>query len=148
VTRPEPAAAIVERVLPAPPAVVYQEWLDPHALADWMCPRPAHATDIQLDPTVGGRLRIEIDDNGVHYFVVGRYLDLDPPTRISFTWSCSTWANPDHESVVTVTLEPHGADETLMTVRHTLLPEGTTAQHQSGWDQIAAQLTDKLQAVA
>src|SRR5215813_5682208 len=33
--------AVVRRVLPAAPDVVYDEWLDPDALADWMCRRTA-----------------------------------------------------------------------------------------------------------
>jgi hypothetical protein len=37
----EARAAVVRRLLPAPPEVVDDGWLDPAALADWMCPRPA-----------------------------------------------------------------------------------------------------------
>ena len=40
----EARAAWFERLLPASPVVVYDEWLDPDALSDWMCPRPAQAT--------------------------------------------------------------------------------------------------------
>jgi Activator of Hsp90 ATPase homolog 1-like protein len=57
-------AAVVRRVLPAPPEDVYDEWLDPDALREWMCPRPAYATTVECDPRVGGELRLEIDDAG------------------------------------------------------------------------------------
>jgi uncharacterized protein YndB with AHSA1/START domain len=61
----ETPAALVVRRLPAPPDVVYDEWLDPVALSDWMCPRPARATKIDLEPIVGGRLHIEIEEYDV-----------------------------------------------------------------------------------
>ncbi len=124
--------------------MVYDEWLDPVALSDWMCPLPARATSIDVEPTVGGRLRIEIEENGVRFVVTGRYVELDRPFRLSFTWSCSTWPDPSVESLVTVTLEPHGDGETLMTIEHALVPPDLIDQHQSGWARIAKQLAAEL----
>jgi uncharacterized protein YndB with AHSA1/START domain len=83
--------AVVQRVLPAPPDVVFEEWIDPDALAEWMCPRPARATNIDLEPAVGGSLRIDIEEAGVEFYVTGRYLELQRPQRLRLTWSCSTW---------------------------------------------------------
>jgi uncharacterized protein YndB with AHSA1/START domain len=133
-------------MLPAAPTEVYDEWLDPDALADWMCPRPARATRITLDPKPGGRLRIDIIEEGVQFVVTGRYIELDRPRRLSFTWSCSTWPDPDVESLVTVTLEPAGDNETFMTIRHALLPPNLVDQHRSGWASIAEQLAAELTA--
>jgi uncharacterized protein YndB with AHSA1/START domain len=138
------SAAVVTRLLPASPAVVYDEWLDPVALSDWMCPWPARATRIVIEPTVGGRLRIDIEEDGVRFVVTGRYVELDPPRRISFTWSCSTWSDPNVESLVTVTLEPRGNYKTFMTIHHALLPPEVVDQHQTGWSRIAEQLSAEL----
>jgi uncharacterized protein YndB with AHSA1/START domain len=143
-TDAESPVALVERLLPASPAVCYDEWLDPESLSDWMCPRPARATHIELDPTIGGRLRIDIEEDGSHFSVTGCYVELARPRLVSFTWSCSTWPDPTVESLVTVTFEPRGDDETLMTIRHALLPPGLTDPHQSGWDRIAEQLAVEL----
>jgi uncharacterized protein YndB with AHSA1/START domain len=109
-----------------------------------MCPRPARATTIDLEPMIGGRLRIDIEENGVLFVVTGRYVELDRPHRLSFTWSCSTWPDPGAESLVTVTLELHGEGETLMTIRHALLPEDLIDQHETGWARIAEQLAAEL----
>jgi uncharacterized protein YndB with AHSA1/START domain len=144
VNDPQPRAAIVQRLLPASPAVVYDEWLDPEALADWMCPRPAIATSIDLDPTVGGSLRIDIEEDGRRFFVAGRYVELERPRLLRFTWSCSTWPDPSVESLVTVTLEAHGDSDTLMTIHHAMLPPDLISQHRSGWEQIAEQLAEEL----
>ena len=143
-TDAETPAALVVRLMPASPAVVYDEWLDPEALSDWMCPRPARATSIDLEPTVGGKLRIDIDEDGVPFVVTGRYVELDRPRRLSFTWSCSTWPDPSVESLVTVTLEPRGDGETLMTIRHALLPPDLIERHRSGWARIAEQFAAEL----
>jgi uncharacterized protein YndB with AHSA1/START domain len=140
----EAPTATVQRLLPASPDVVYDEWIDPDALADWMCPRPARAINIELDPTIGGRLRIDIEEDGIRFTVTGRYVELDRPERLSFTWSCSTWPDPSAESLVTVTLEPRRDNKTFMTIRHALLPPELIDEHQSGWARIAEQLGTTL----
>jgi len=140
----EPATAVVRRVLPAPPDVVYDEWLDAGGMAEWMCPRPARPTKIELEPRVGGRLRIDIDDQGFLLQVTGTYLDLDRPHQLRFTWKCSAWPDPDLESVVTVVLRPHGDDQTLMIIRHALLPPDVADGQGQGWGRVARQLGDRL----
>jgi uncharacterized protein YndB with AHSA1/START domain len=138
-----PTSAVVQRVLPAPPEVVYDEWLDTEALAEFMCPSPARATDIQCEPWLGGRLRIVMVDGQTVIKVAGEYLELDRPRRLKFTW------RSDHhggfESVVTVSFEPHGPAETLMTIDHALPPQ-LVGDHQKGWNQIAELLARRLRA--
>ncbi len=132
--------AVVRQRLPAPPAAVYDEWTDPDALAEWMCPRPARCLSVTADPRIGGALRFEIEDAGVTFLVSGNFLTLDRPRRLSFTWSCSTWPDPTVQSVVTVTIEPDGADASVLTIEHALLPSGLAEQHMRGWALIAGQL--------
>jgi uncharacterized protein YndB with AHSA1/START domain len=96
---------------------VYDEWLDPEAMADWMCPRPAVCRKVEAQPWVGGSLRIDIEDAGVVSAVFGRYTQLDRPRLLRFTRSCTTWPDPGVESVVTVRLEPAGPESTWMTIR-------------------------------
>jgi uncharacterized protein YndB with AHSA1/START domain len=131
-------------MLPARPEEVWQEWIDPAAMADWMCPRPARCLGVELEPVVGGRLRIDIEEAGVRFVVSGEFRELDPPSRLVFTWTCSTWPDPTAISVVTVTLAPRPADATLMTIEHALLPGGLSDQHASGWSTIADQLATTL----
>lgn len=136
--------AVVRRLLPAAPDVVYDEWLDPGALSDWMCPRPARCLNVESEPIVGGRLRIDIEDGGAEFFVSGEYLVLDRPRRLSFSWTCSTWPDPNIKSVVTVVLEPRGNEQTFMTIEHSLLPPELVGQHARGWAAIAGQLAMEL----
>lgn len=141
-----PPVAVVRRVLPAPPHVVFDEWLDPEGMTEWMCPRPARAVKIALEPVVGGALRIDIEDSAASLYVTGRFIELDRPRRLRFSWSCSDWADPTVQSQVTVTLEDHGPDQTVMTIEHEQLPAGQADPHQRGWDAITAQLGEALKA--
>ena len=140
----EQVTATVRRVMLAPPEAVYDEWLDPDALRDWMCPRPARAVAVECDPRIGGGYRLDIDDLGQRMVVTGRYLELDRPHRLSFTWWCSTWEPTDPDSVVTVTFEPVYPDRTLMTIEHGTLRPDLVDRHAQGWVRIADQFADAL----
>jgi uncharacterized protein YndB with AHSA1/START domain len=143
-TEPKPTTAVVRRVLPASPGAVYDEWLDAEGMTEWMCPHPARLTKIELDPRIGGRFVLEIDDEGFELSIEGRYLELDRPHRLSFTWNCSTWEPSDPDSMVTVMLEPHGDEHTLMTIQHTQLPPKLVDGHRDGWTAIGNQLAVRL----
>jgi uncharacterized protein YndB with AHSA1/START domain len=144
VTWPGPAAAIVRQWLPAPPEAVYEQWTDPGNLAEWMCPRPARCLKVEADPRIGGRVTFDIEDAGQVFRVSGNYLTLDRPHRIAFTWSCSTWPDPTTQTIVTVTIDPDGAEASIMTIEHTLLPPALIQQHAHGWATIALQLEATL----
>ena len=130
--------------MPAEPSLVYHAWTDAETLAEFMCPAPDMSATVECDPRVGGRLRIDmIDPEGVVH-ILGEYLELDPPNRLRFTWNTSFGGGFD--SVVTVTLQPHGQGQTLMTIEHTQLPPKWTSDHQQGWSHIAGQLEARLTA--
>jgi uncharacterized protein YndB with AHSA1/START domain len=143
VSSTDPPVVRVQRVIAASPETVYDEWLDPEALRDWMCPRPARATAVDVDPRVGGRLRIDIEDSGDRLYVTGRYLELDRPRLLAFTWWCSAWTDR-RDSLVTVTFEPQAQGHTLMTIHHARLPDDVRPEHEKGWHLIAAQLEESL----
>lgn len=75
----------MQRVLAAPADVVFDQWLDPDSLADWMCPRPARVGRVEIDPVAGGRYRFDVEDSGVELVISGRYLALERPRLLRFT---------------------------------------------------------------
>ena len=83
-------------------------------------------------------------DAGQVFRVSGNYLTLDRPHRLAFTWSCSTWPDPTVQTIVTVTIDPDGADASIMTIEHTLLPPTLIQQHSHRWGTIALQLEAAL----
>jgi uncharacterized protein YndB with AHSA1/START domain len=148
VTRPGETAAIVRQRLPAPPDVVYQEWTDPGKLAEWMCPRPARCLNVEADPRIGGTLAFDIEDADQVFRVSGNYLTLERPHRLAFSWSCSTWPDPAIQTIVTVTIDPDGAEASIMTIEHELLPAALIQQHAQGWAAITTQLESRLRSTA
>jgi len=146
VTGPSRRSAVVRRVIAAPPEAVYDEWLDPDALAEFICPYPSTAGAIEVDARLGGRLVIEMVDPGQVVRITGEFLELHRPHRLRFTWNATFGGG--FNSVVTVTFEPHGDGQTLMTIDHAQIPTDWTADHERGWALIADQLDRKLTRVA
>jgi uncharacterized protein YndB with AHSA1/START domain len=144
VTGPAAQVVVVRQRLPAPPDVVFDEWTDAARLAEWMCPRPARCLNVQADPRIGGTVGFDIEEAGITFRVSGNYLTLERPHRVAFTWSCSTWPDPTIQTVVTVTIEPDGAEASIMTIEHELLPPALVQQHTHGWTVISMQLESRL----
>lgn len=143
----EAATVRVQRVMPAVPDVVFDEWLNRESLQEWMCPRPVRVLDVTVEPRVGGIVRFDIDDSGTRVLITGQFLAIDRPRMLRFTWTNSNWPDPTQESVVRVAFEPVGDDETLMSIEHSLLPPGEFKNFESGWtltvEQLAAALGDR-----
>jgi uncharacterized protein YndB with AHSA1/START domain len=140
----EEKRSVVARVLPAPPDVVYDAWWDAEGMREWMCPRPAVPTRIEIDARVDGHYRIDVDDDGLELSITGRYLVLERPHRLHFTWHSTTWEPSVPESVVMVRLEPSDEGRTLMTIRHGRLPADLRDDYTAGWGRIATQLEEQL----
>ena len=134
----------VQRVMPAVPEVVFDQWLDPESLEEWMCPRPVRCVAVTVEPRVGGRVRFDVDDSGTSVLITGQFLTVDRPHLLRFTWSNSNWADPTIVSVVNVEYAPIGDDHTLMSIEHSLLPPREFDNFENGWrrtsDQLAAVL--------
>lgn len=134
----------VQRVMPAPPGEVFDEWLDRESLQEWMCPRPVRVLDVTVEPHVGGMVRFDITDSGTRILISGQFLTIDRPRLLRFTWTNSNWPDPTRESVVNVAFEPVGEDETLMSIEHSLLPPEEFESFDAGWTLTAEQLAHLL----
>ncbi|MGV9803027.1 SRPBCC family protein [Mycobacterium sp. NPDC003449] len=135
----------VQRVMPATPDVVFDEWLDAETMADWMCPRPVRCVAITIEPHVGGRVRFDVDDSGTSVLITGQFLAIDRPRALRFTWSNSDWPDPTLVSVVNVEFAPAGDGETLMSIEHSLIPPEEFDGFHHGWTLTFEQLAAVLQ---
>ncbi len=140
--REEPAEAlVVRRVLPATREQVFAAWLDPESLAQWMCPGDITSARVEIDPRVGGKLRIVMmrGQEGVEHW--GEYLAIEPPVRLSFSWiSNYTDLRP---TIVTVELLDRGP-RTELVLTHRRLPDGRVEGHRQGWTDIVRKLEAAL----
>ena len=85
------------------------------------------ATTITASPRIGGTLTIVMGDPAGDVHITGEYVALERPRRLSFTWRHEGGV----DSVVTITFEPHGDDQTLMTIRHVQLPPHLVPGHEA-----------------
>jgi len=140
----ETVTVVVQRVMPATPEDVFDEWLDPEALQEWMCPHPVRVVDVTVEARVGGVVRFDVDNAGTRVLISGQFLTIDRPHLLRFTWSNSDWEDPTQTSVVNVTFEPVGSEQTLMSIEHSLLPPTEFESFHTGWIRTFDQLADKL----
>lgn len=131
-------AVVLRRRIAAPPDRLFRAWTDPALLARWMS--PVGSAVAEIDPRVGGRLRVVMIGDGQTIEHAGEFLELDAPHRLVFTWSSPFTG--DVASRVTVELTER-RDGTDLTLRHELLPEEAVASHAGGW----SAMLDRLAAI-
>jgi uncharacterized protein YndB with AHSA1/START domain len=132
----------LERTINATPEQVFAAWTDPEQLAEWSCPEGTSLAKVEVDLKVGGAFLLDMRGaEGEEHTAFGTYREIDPPTRLVYTWD---WKQDDHkigDSVITVELvECEGG--TLVTMTHELLPSIEMRDaHEHGW----TSCLDKLQ---
>jgi uncharacterized protein YndB with AHSA1/START domain len=136
-TDPDVGALTVRRMLPVSRERVFAAWLDPASLAQWMCPGAVASATAEVDPRVGGRFRIVMRHSHGEDEHRGRYLIIEPPSLLSFTWQS---AHTDlAETVVTVELIERGSGTELI-LTHRGLPPARIDAHDKGWTDILRKL--------
>jgi uncharacterized protein YndB with AHSA1/START domain len=135
---PVPTALVqVSRIFAADRERVYHAWTEPEAVRHWFGPALGGAQSVEADVRVGGRYRINIKSPPARpgTCVVGKFLEVDPPKRLvyTFAWEQQLLALGMGESQVTVEfLEQGGATEIRLT--HELLDKRrVVAFHRWGW---------------
>jgi uncharacterized protein YndB with AHSA1/START domain len=116
----------------ARPEIVYGYFTDPTRYAQWM------GNQATLEPVPGGIYRVGMRDGMA---AAGRFVDLDPPHRLVFTWG---WTNdpavPPGSTRVEVTLTAENGG-TRVVLRHYDLPDpDQIAHHDKGWQLYLARL--------
>jgi len=77
---------VIERVVDAPPALVFQCWTDPKQLARWWAPHGFTNPVCELDVRIGGAWRIVMRaPDGAEYPCHGVYREIVPAERLVFT---------------------------------------------------------------
>ena len=115
------APLIVRHVYSAPPARIFEGWVDPSLASRWLFATPD-----------GRIVRCDIDARPG-----GAYVDVDPPRRLVFTFSV-----PKYSSVVTtvkIDVVPAGTGCELTLVHEGVLAEWAS-QTEQGWRDLLARL--------
>lgn len=114
------------RILPVPIDRAWASLTRPDALAAWFWPPRLNAR-VTADPRPGGEYRVE----GTGMAVGGRYIEVDEPRRLVFTWQ---WDGDDNESAVTIDLVALAGKTELSLVHDRLDGDEDRDNHVLGWN--------------
>lgn len=136
---------LIQITIPIPIAMIYPSLVEPARLDEWL------TRSGQLEPKVGGRVRLHIEGEET-FDSVGEVTHLTPDVDVGFTWTGpSRFAplfQPPHRSSVYIRLQesPEGIDVTL---EHTGWPatdagESARSWHFHFWAERLGQLKERL----
>jgi uncharacterized protein YndB with AHSA1/START domain len=117
----------VQRRIAARPATVFSFFTDRDRWLSWQ------GLSAEIDPRPGGVFRMNVRGDG---WASGRFVAVEPPRRIVFTWGWEGDASPvpPGSSTVEITLEADGDDATRLTLVHRGLPLPALGAHRDGWN--------------
>jgi len=117
----------VQRTIKARPATVFSFFTDRDRWLSWQ------GISAEIDPRPGGVFRMNVRGDG---WASGRFVAVEPPHRIVFTWGWEGEESPvpTGSSTVEIVLEPDGDDATHLTLVHSGLPLPAVEMHRDGWN--------------
>jgi uncharacterized protein YndB with AHSA1/START domain len=126
----------LERVLPAPRPVVFAALTEPDELARWWGPDGFTIPTVDFTARVGDRYRIEMQPpDGAAFHLSGEFHEVQPPSRLAYTF---VWDPPDAddlETLVTLSLRDLGESTELALVQRPFKTEQRRALHHGGWSE-------------
>lgn len=136
----------VVRRIAAPAETVFDAWIDPETVGEWLFATPAgEMVRVDIDPRVGGAWAIAERREGEEVAHTGVYEEVERPRRLAFTLAVPKFST--FEARVTVDIaEAEGGCEVSLT--QTLPPEapgGTAERIEKGWIGILAALAARLE---
>jgi len=135
----------LERVLPAPRSLVFTAHAEPVELAKWWGPKGFTAPGVEVDLRVGGSYRIAMQPpSGELFYLSGEFREVDPPTRLTYTFR---WEDPDpsdRETLVTLTLGDLGESTQLIVDQGIFATEARRALHEQGWTEALDRLQELI----
>jgi uncharacterized protein YndB with AHSA1/START domain len=127
----------MNRVFKASPERMFRAWTEPDAIKRWFGPEGYHTISAEVDLRVGGKYRFGTQDtNGTVYYITGTYREIQPPSKLVFTW---VWAyelsSPDEEiMLVTVEFAPQGDTTRVLLTHEHVADQQSLEGHKVGWN--------------
>ena len=131
----------VKRTINAPIEKVFDAWLNPETLAQFILPMPGMPEpNVENDAKEGGEFTIVMhvgEDEVPH---AGKYLEINRPNKLVFTWS-SPYSTDD--STVTLNFSEIENNKTVVELTHIkFLDEEARSDHEGGWTNILVALNN------
>ena len=149
------------RTFDATPERVFAAWTDPAQFGQWFGPVGMKTVSCEIDAKVGGAWRLMGEGENipgrdqagrVRPTVSGKYLEIEPPSRLVFTWAWhekDDFASPrGHETIVTLQFKPAGERTEMVFTQAVFKEEQAMAAHNRGWTDSLNKLGDFLRRAA
>ena len=124
----------LERVLPAPPSLVFRMLVEPDLLAQWWGPKGFSVPRLDLDLRVGGRYRIAMQPpEGDLFFLSGEFRAVEPASRLEYTFCWEPPDPDDQETFVSLSLRDRHGSTALTVDQAPFATESRLVLHEEGW---------------
>ncbi len=134
---------VLKHAYRCPVEKLFAAWLDPEIVSQFMCPGEVKIARLVWPAKVGGEFIVDMIHNGKPHPHNGRFLEIDGPRRIVFTWN-SEHAGKDSQVTLDFA-ETETRGESLLTLTHERLPSvEAIGQHRGGWNGIMENLATVL----
>ena len=125
---------VFRRVMPAPPARMFALWTEPTSIRKWFGGEEVEVAGAVLDLQPGGAYSITVRDAAGDSVISGRFLVVEVPARLVYTWKLEGPMGATTETTVTVEFRELGAGTELL-LEHGPFPEPPIrALHAQGWE--------------
>jgi uncharacterized protein YndB with AHSA1/START domain len=135
----------LHRTLDAPRERTFATLTEPTELARWWGPRGFTTPEIELDLRVGGGYRFAMQPpDGDPFHLSGEFLEIDPPSRLVYTFR---WDEPDpddRETVVVLSLRAVDRCTEVSLSHGEFTTEARLALHRAGWTDALEKLSALL----
>jgi uncharacterized protein YndB with AHSA1/START domain len=132
------------RVFDAPAERVFGLLTEPAGLARWWGPHGFTTPEVQVDLRVGGSLRLTMQPpDGESFHLSGEFLQIEPPSRLRFTFRWDEPVPDDRETIVDLALDSLGGRTTVTLTQAAFATQERLELHHSGW----ADSLERLDAV-
>jgi len=124
----------LKHMVDSPRERIFNLLTEPAELAKWWGPHGFTTPEVELDLSVGGRYRFTMQPpEGEAFHLSGEFIEIDPPTRLVYTFR---WDEPDpddRETVVVLSLAAVGGATEVSLSQGEFATDERLALHRSGW---------------
>jgi len=123
----------IERTYRAPIQNVFDAWTSEEVLRRWWrTQRGWETSEAQVDLRVGGAVRVAMRDpvTGTEYAGGGVYTEVEPPTRLAFTW---LWDGDTRRTLIEIDFTEQDGATTVVFTHRDLWDEQAVREHEDGW---------------
>jgi uncharacterized protein YndB with AHSA1/START domain len=131
----------------APPEQIFAMLTEPAELSRWWGPRGFELPATELDLSVNGRYRFTMKPpDGEAFHLSGKFLAVDAPGRLVYTFHWDEPTPDDRETLVTLTLRTDDGGTRVSLSQGLFATEERLALHRDGWTDSFEKLREVLQA--